>query len=261
MTLILSTLTLDSLTTAREAHFARLGESPELYLELLLRTASIYRLDWEGRAAGYFIQSADGLVAEIELQRHAWPAKSDLFAALIDQLDLQGARCFSFDSMLLGLCVERGWTATIEGPLFRDLVDEQGPDETEYNGHRLRRAMPDDFGIIVPHREGVFENDDECRDWIAQGHVSVLECGDAFLGIGLLTQVWSTRPEHDIGVMVHPDQRGRGHAAFILRVLKRRCLDLGMRPTAGCAAGNVASARALHRAGFVSQHSLIKFEH
>lgn len=246
-----------SLDRAREAHFARLGEGPELYLELLLRKANAYRLDWGGQPAGYCVRTEDGLLAELELERPAWAAQSEIFAEVADRLDLRGARCFSFDSLLLGLCVERGWVATVDGRLFRDLLDERGP--AGHENLTLRPAMPADVDCILPHREGVFESEDECREWVARGHVSVLERDTTFLGIGLVTRVWPERPEHDVGVMIHPSHRGLGYASFILRALKRRCLDCDVRPIAGCAAKNAESMRALRRAGFASQHSLLTF--
>jgi GNAT superfamily N-acetyltransferase len=255
MSLTLTTVALASLARERDQHFARLGEGPELHLELMLRTADAHRIEWKGRPAGYCLRGADGLLVELELDREAWPEKSELFGTLCDRLDLKGARCFSFDSLLLGLGVEHGWSATVEGLLFRDLADDRGPDPTPYAGLRLRPATLADVDAIVPHRAGVFDDVDQCREWIRGDHVSVLERDGEFLGIGLLTRVWRTRREHDVGVMVHPDHRGRGLASFILRTLKRQCLDLGMRPTAGCAAGNLASARALLRGGFLSRHS------
>ena len=260
MSLTLSTVDLASLAGERHGHFARLGEAPELHLELMLLAASAYRVGWKGVPAGYCLQGEDGLLVEFELERHLWPDKSELFGSLSDQLALQGARCFSFDSLLLGLGVKRGWSATVEGPLFRDLADDRGPDPTEHAGLRLRPATIADFSVIAPHREGVFDDDDQCREWILRDRVSVLGRDGQFLGIGLLTRVWNTRTEHDVGVMVHPDHRGRGYASFILRTLKRRCLDRGWRPTAGCSTENVASSRVLHRAGFVSRHSLIRFD-
>jgi GNAT superfamily N-acetyltransferase len=257
MPLTLTTVPLALLDVEREAHFERLGEGPELYLELFLRKATTYHFAWDGRPAGYCIRSEDGLVAELEIHRHVWHDKAEIFSTLIDEIALCGACCFSFDSLLLGLCIQSGWTGTIEGPLFRNLLDEQGPSKQE--GRELRPAIPADIETILPYREGVFDTEDECRQWVTRGHVSILERASVFLGIGLLTRVWATRPEHDVGVMVHPDHRGRGHATFILRALKRRCLDHGMRPTAGCAAENVGSSRALQYAGFASQHSLIRF--
>lgn len=256
MTLTVASVPVSFLTPLREAHFARLGEGPELYLELMLRTADAYSLSWKGQPAGYCLRTRDGLLAELELSRSVWSVKSELFSQLVDTLPLSGARVFSFDSLLLGLCFERGWTAVIEGPLFRDLLDRAGPPRNEHL--RLRLATPDDIAAILPHREGVFDTEEECREWVARGCVSVLEGDGRFLGIGLLSRVWPSRPEHDVGVMVHPDHRGRGYASYILRALKRRCLDEGMRPTAGCAAENTASARALSRAGFASQHVLMK---
>lgn len=256
MALTITPVPLAALTPEREAHFARLAEGPDLYLELLLHRGTAYRIGWDNRPAGYCLLSEDARIAELDLPRDAWSAKAELFAALVERLEVRGARCFSFDPLLLGLCIERGWTASVEGALFRDLLDEVPP--VQRDDLRLRPATTADLEQILPHREGVFESEDECRAWIAGGRVSVLERDGAFLGTGLLTRIWASRPEHDLGVMVHPDHRGRGYASHVLRALKRRCLDLGLRPIAGCHAENLASARALHRAGFASQHALFK---
>lgn len=262
MSLRVSLVPAAELEPDRQSHFSRLGEGPELCLELLLRTGAAHRLHWKGQPAGYCLSSSDSMLAELELARSCWAERSALFASLAKQIGLRGARCFSFDSLLLALCVEQGWPAGVEGPLFRDLLDESGPVRSEaFEGLELRPATPDDIPTILEHREGVFESPEEVSEWVTRGHVSVLERATTFLGIGLLTRVWSTRREHDVGVMVHPDHRHRGYASYILRQLKRRCLDSGMRPTAGCAVENVASVRALTRAGFISQHSLLIFEH
>lgn len=261
MSLRLSPVSTAELEQERQSHFSRLGEGPELYLELLLRAGTAQRLHWKGQPAGYSLCSSDGMLAELELARWCWADRSALFASLIQQIGLGGARCFSFDSLLLTLCVEQGWPARIEGPLFRDLLDDFGPvPSDDFEGLEFRPATPDDIPLIVEHREGVFESPEEVHEAVRYGHVSVLERAATFLGIGLLTRVWSTRREHDVGVMVHPEHRHRGYASCILRRLKRRCLDSGMRPTAGCASENVASFRALTRAGFISQHSLLVFK-
>lgn len=257
MALTVAPVPLAALTPEREAHFARLAEGPDLYLELLLQRGTAYRIGWGARPAGHCLLSEDGQIAELDLPREAWQAKNELFAALVERLEVRGARCFSFDPLLLGLCIERGWTASVEGALFRDLLDEHPP--VQRDDLRLRPATTVDLELILPHREGVFDSEDECRAWVAGGRVSVLERDGAFLGIGLLTRIWASRPEHDVGVMVHPDHRGRGYASYIARALKRRCLDLGLRPVAGCHAENLASVRALHRAGFASQHALLQF--
>lgn len=256
MTLAISTVALASLAAERRGHFDRLGEAPELHLELMLSTAIAHRIAWNGQHVGYALQGADGLLLEFEL--HPGAETSEIFGSLADRLRLDGAWCFSFDSRLLALGAQHGWSATVDGTLFRDLADNRGPESSDYAGRRLRPAALSDVSAISPHCAGVFDDAEQCREWIRRDRVSVLERSGDFLGIGLLTRVWPTRSEHDVGVMVHPDHRGRGHASFILRALKRRCLDQGSRPTAGCAPENIASSRALQRAGFVSRHSLLR---
>jgi len=260
MPLALSLVSLASLAEERRDHFARLGEAPELHLELMLATASAYRVGWNGRSVGYALRGADGRLVELELERLPGHETSEVFESLVERLDLEGAWCFSFDARLLALGAERDWSSTVDGTLFRDLADVRGPHPNEHAGRRLRPATIADLETIVPFREGVFDDEEQCREWILRDRVTVLESDGDFIGIGLLTRVWATRREHDVGVMVHPDHRRHGHAAYILRALKRRCLDEGMRPTAGCAPSNVASSRALGRAGFVGTHALVRIE-
>lgn len=159
MSLHLSVVPLTELESERQSHFLRLGEGPELYVELLLRTGTAHRLHWNEQPAGYCLSSSDGLVAELELARSCWSDRGALFMSLVQQLGLRGARCFSFDSLLLTLCVEQNWSVHIEGPLFRDLLDESGPVPREgIEGLELRPATPEDIPTILEHREGVFES-------------------------------------------------------------------------------------------------------
>jgi len=197
-------------------------------------------------------------MVELDLLPTVWAEKTALFEELWGALSLSKAYCFSFDSLLLGLCVERKLTASVDGLLFRRLLDEQGP--APRPKLTLRPGRASDAALILPHREGVFETEAEVHQYLQQERITVLERSGTFLGVGLVTPVWPARRERDLGVLVHPDHRGQGYATFLLRTLKRRCLDQGLRPTAGCAASNVSSWRAIISAGFASEHSLFAFE-
>ncbi len=50
---------LTALSAARQAHFARLGEAPERYVELLLRQGAAHHLRWRGRDVGYALVGED----------------------------------------------------------------------------------------------------------------------------------------------------------------------------------------------------------
>ena len=54
-------------------------------------------------AVGYCLVDPDGYLAEFDLLPRAWAVKARPFAALVATHALRGARCYSFDSLLLGL--------------------------------------------------------------------------------------------------------------------------------------------------------------
>jgi len=257
MTLRLTTIPVADLAPERSAHFERLREAPDLFLELMLPSSQAYRLEWSRRPVGYCIVARDGTLIELELARSSWPEQDRIFGALRGALALGAVFCLSFDGLLLGRCISEGLRPEVEGLLFRDLADEHGP--APLPGAALRPATRGDLAAIEPHRDGVFGPDEDLGVAIDQGTVAVLEVEGAFAGIGLRTPLGPGRSECDVGAMIHPSFRGRRLAAYVLRRLKRSCLDMGLRPTAGCAVDNTASRKALARAGFVSQHCLLRF--
>jgi GNAT superfamily N-acetyltransferase len=255
--LTLHPVPLAALAGARQAHFARLGSAPELYLELMLPGGAAFRLEWQGQDAGYGLLGEDRCLLELELAPAEWTSGPELLAAVVRQLRVPQVRCFSFDSLLLGLCLELGFMPAVEGCLCRELLEAEGP--VLPPGLVFRAARPEDGPALLPHRHGVFDDDGQVATWIDRGWVVVLEGPAGWIGVGLVSPVWPHGPERDVGVLVHPDHRRQGQGERILRHLKRWCLDRGLTPTAGCAVDNQASRRALARAGFAFQHRLLRF--
>ena len=58
-------------------------------------------------------------------------------------------------------------------------------------------------------------------------------------------------PYGDIYMEVAAPHRRRGYGSYLVQELKRFCYEMGRRPAARCAIGNVASRRTLERAGMV----------
>lgn len=245
------------LSAARRAHFARLGQGPELYVELMVASGRGYRLSWNAETIGYCLVAEGGCLLELALAMTAWAQGPQLLRQLAAKLRLSSALGFTFDPFLLGVCLESGWSPTVEGICFRDLADDR--DASLPEGLTWRRGSSTDIEAIAPHRHGVFGSDDELALWIERGFVHVLEGAQGWIALGLDTPVWEHGPERDLGVLVHPDHRRQGHATFVLRTLKRSCLDRSQPPIAGCGADNIAARRALVRAGWASRHHLLRF--
>jgi GNAT superfamily N-acetyltransferase len=246
--------TVDAVTPSRRRHFGDLHFAPELFLELMVPGSNAYTLSMNGVESGHVLVTSDGCLIELALGRTLRRHEEEHFASICRELHLRHVRAYSCDGALVSLCLERGACVSVEGRLFRDFLPGQlTPLPT------LRPATLKDVETLVPIRDGVFDEEAQVARWVEAGWVFVLEEADEFRGAGLRSPVWSDRLERDIGVLVHPEHRGKGYGSRILARLAQDCLREGLVPTAGCATDNLASRRALGRAGFTSHHALLSF--
>lgn len=243
-----------TLHARRQAHFARLHQPPELYLELMVSGCRAYLLRESGAEAGHALVTSDGTLIELALTSAGCRVKQKVFAELCQTLGLRRALCFSFDSTLVSLCVAGGSLASPHGVLWREYIPRACTSLPV-----LRLAVERDIERILPYRENVFDTEEQVPIWVQNRWTYVLDEGDDLVGVGLCSPVWPETPQRDIGVMVHPAKRGLGHGQRIVASLAEKCLREGLVPTAGCAHDNLASQRTLLRAGFVSRDSLIEF--
>ena len=255
MNLEIDPTTVESVTVSRRQHFEDLHFAPELFLELMVPLSCAYRLLLDDVESGHLLVTRNGCLIELALRRSLRRHKEEHFESICRALDLRHVRAYSCDGALVSLCLERGASVSLEGLLYREFTPGQlSPLPV------LRPAVEEDVETLVPIRDGVFDEEAQVSRWVRAGWVFVLEEHDEFLGAGLRSPVWPDRPERDIGVLVHPAHRAQGHGSGILARLAQDCLHEGLVPTAGCATDNLASRRALGRAGFTSRHALLSFE-
>lgn len=242
------------LHTQRRDHFARMGQLPELYLELMVPHCRTFSLMLSGERAGHALVAPEGTLIELSLGTAACNHRDRHFGEMCRALGIRRILCFSFDSMLVSLCATAGADAHPHGILFREMVPGRVRPLSV-----LRSAVENDIPTLLPIRDNVFDDEEQVYRWVRSGWVFVLEEGNDFIGAGLCSPVWSDSPARDIGVLVHPSKWGLGHGRCILASLAEECLRTGLVPTGGCAHDNLASRAALHGAGFISRHSLIEF--
>ena len=65
-------------------------------------------------------------------------------------------------------------------------------------------------------------------------------------------------PYADLGMVVAQSYRGRGLGSAMLTHLKQHCYEAGWKPICSCAADNHASKKAIEKAGFISEHRMVK---
>ena len=239
----------------RSARLDALAHPQELYLEQRVGTGRTMVLSGaSGRVAGYAV-IADDAVVEFHVD-DATP-NDDAFGSLLRATDATRSLIMSFDTA--GLCAARSH-ATGEraiGTLFRAFA----PSDTTLGDITTRHATQTDQDRVAAMHDGFFDDLTEIDRYIRTRTLVLFELGQDLVGCGITTRVIAGRDAVDIGMVVAVNGRGLGLGTYIAALLAEQCVDAGDRPIAGCAVSNEASRRALERAGFRSDHTLIELEH
>jgi GNAT superfamily N-acetyltransferase len=248
---------MEDLADLRESYLDSCSEAQELYLEMKIWNAEAHVLVTGAREAGYVLVGRNGVLLEFFVQdafvRHAdaW------FGEILRRLGIRKALCKSFDATLLTCAMHHLGSVRVEGILCREWVDV--PRRELAAGISTRWAEPRDAPTIIAVNEEVFDHPDEIHEYIRDRKLLLFETGTGLLGFGLHSRVIAGRPEFDIGMLVVPEHRGKGHGSAIIHHMADHCRNRGWRPICGCDVANVGSRKCLENAGFVPRHRLLEF--
>lgn len=240
----------------RSAYLDALGFPQDYFVELQVQRAQGFRLAVGPAPVGHVLVLDDTAV-EFHVDA-AWCTHGDhLFAQTVALLGLRRALCKSFDGPWLSACLALQRSAKVVGILFRE--QRTAPRVVCALEPTIRLAQPADLAAVAAIDEHLFDSPEELEQIVREQHLFLYEHGMDLLGFGVFLPVIPGRIDHDIGMLVNARFRGQGLGKLILQHLAEHCLSRGLRPVAGCEAGNVASRRCLEAVGFLADHRLVEF--
>jgi GNAT superfamily N-acetyltransferase len=242
----------------RAEYLDLLPEPQELFVERLVASGTCWSIRREDREIGYAVIQGAGVLVEFHVTAAELRHVAAAFADLEKTCGVRRILAKSFDPTLLFVSFLRPHQARTIGLLYRVIAD---PGFAVDANVVVRAATRADLGRLLRLGADFFDGPAEVEDYIASDGLMVYGRRDGVpLGAGVMKRVLADRNDVDIGMVVDPQHRRRGHGAYIIAHLKAYCLARGLRPICGCAVDNVASQRALERAGFASRHAIIEFE-
>jgi GNAT superfamily N-acetyltransferase len=227
----------------------------ESYLESLAREAELIELECDGAKCGYALVR-DSCIVEFFVYPTSPVDETAVLESVVSLTGAEAALCQSFDSVMTDACSSLGWESKTVAHLFRSfnnsVIDV---------GLEAQLATIDCLSVVKAVHDGFFDSEDEIRSYLDEEHARLfLYYRDSqAVSCGIIKRVVACRNSYDIGMVVAPAYRGTGYGAAVVSHLKHFCLAQGWQPVAGCSVDNVASKRSLERAGFTSEHQLIRY--
>lgn len=241
----------------RKQYLDSLIKFQDIYLEFVTYDSIYYRLSTDNQAMGYAIVSDDDMLVEFYISDAFSGNGSEYFLTLVQQLNIKGVYCKSFDHLLLNCCLSHSLPYKVMGYLYRDFLDQGIQLNNDLN---YRYAGVSDLPFLQQQDDEVFEPKARLKEFAERKGIIILEQGDRIAGCGFLTRVVANYPYYDLGVWVDPSFRRQGYAIQIMLYMIRQCHNNGRIPICGCDAANKASQGMLSKIGFISHYKLIEFD-
>lgn len=228
--------------------------------------ADFHEILVDGAAAGHAAVTRGKALAQFAVDARHRAREGTLFDFVLASGVAAGASVSTKEPGFLSLCLDRQKSLEVDCFLFEagggsdsgsagpTALADTGP--AAHAAIPLRAASAEDIEAVRSACEPAF--DGYYEELVAKGQLFVARQGGELLGIGELRRL----PTHggaygDLGVHVAEAHRGRGVATGILAGLRALCAGRGLRPIASCNASNLASRRALEKAGFRAAHRIV----
>lgn len=233
---------------------------------VVLGGADFYEILADGAAAGHAAVTRGKALAQFAVDARHRAREGELFDHVLTSGIAAGASVSTKEPGFLSLCLDRQKGLEVDCFLFEAEDGAEGgssgpaapacPGPAAHAAIPLRAASADDLEAVRSACEPAF--DGYYEELVAKGQLFVARPGGKLLGIGELRRL----PTHggaygDLGVHVAEESRGRGVGTGIIAGLKALCAERGLRPIASCNASNLASKRALEKAGFRAAHRIV----
>lgn len=237
----------------RTAYLDTIPDGQEFFVERLVQQGRA----WQCGDHAYAVSHEHTLVEFYVAPPHMSEVDT-LYDAALAATGADKAFVKSFDATLLAAATRRAGHVEELGLLFRRLVI---PSRREDRGLAFRQGREADISIILTQDDGFFDGAEELQRYIGHGGLFIAEFEGRIIGCGLALDVVAGHNDVDVGMWVAPGERGRGLSAPLVSHVIRRQLAVGRRPIAGCDVSNLASRKALERAGFRADHRLLSVTH
>jgi GNAT superfamily N-acetyltransferase len=226
----------------------------------IIAQAAFWELRIQGQYVGYYCIDSHNCLLRFHLLHEYRGRAQTIFQWVISTHTIRQAVSSTAEPFYFSLCLDMQTGISLHSYLFRDTTSMKvspGPSGGVFK--KVEQSELDD--VIRFYRK----NTEGSGEWI-DGFLHTLIRDEALFGLydgGMLMATGECIPSRhqapyaDLGMVVERSQRRRGWGSSMLLHLKEHCYAADLKPICSCAADNVASKKALEKAGFIAEHRMV----
>ena len=227
----------------------------------IIAHAAFWEIQDREQGIGYFCIGSDNELLRFQLWEHYLARSQEIFRWLISTHSIQYAITSTIEPPYFSLCLDVQKSITLHSYLFRD--SKHIEPSSALSTSTFRKAEMSELDALVRFYRANAEGPGEwietfLHERIEREELFGLYDQQTLIATGECIPSQKQIPYADLGMVVAQAYRGKGLGSSMLLHLKKRCYEAGLRPICSCAADNHASKKAIEKAGFVSEHRMVK---
>ena len=227
----------------------------------IIAHATFWEIYSDNQLVGYYCTDLNNYLLRFYLLNNYLTRSQEIFRWVISTSNIQTALVNTIEPLYLSLCLDLQASITVHSYLFRDNTHVTMPFKlTDYS---FRKADEHDFSHVARFYR---TNTEGPGAWIEgflhkrfkREELFVLYAEHMLVATGECIPSEQQTPYADLGMVVAQTYRGQGLGSAMLIQLKEYCYKAGWQPICSCAADNLASKKAIEKAGFSSEHRILQ---
>ncbi len=229
----------------------------------IIAHATYWEIQERGQYVGYFCIDSNNYLLRFHLLENYQVRAQEIFRWIVSTYRIQYAIASTIEPLYFSLCLDIQKSITLHNYLFRD--HKRIELSSCLNHGIVRKAEKAELDDISRFYHANTEGSGEwieafLHERLYREDLFVLYDQQTLLATGECIPSQKQIPYADLGVVVAQAHRGRGLGTSILLQLKQHCYKAGWKPICSCSADNHASKKAIEKAGFISEHRMVKIQ-
>lgn len=227
----------------------------------VIAPATFWEIQDGGRHAGYFCVGANNNLLRFHLVEAYLDRAQEVFRWIVSAFGFEYAMTSTIEPLYFTLCLDLQTSVVVHSYLFRD--NQHIELSAGFGKCVFRKARERELDELTRFYQANTEGSGAwiepfLREHLRRGEVFGFYDQQTVVATGECIPSQHQPPYADLGMVVAHASRGRGLGSSMLIRLKQHCYEAGWKPICSCARDNRASKKAIEKAGFISEHRIVK---
>lgn len=229
----------------------------------VIAPATFWEVQDREQHVGHFCVGSNKDLLRFHLVETYQDRAQEIFRWIVSTFDFQCAMTSTIEPLYFSLCLDLQTRVAVHSYLFRDNQPSEMP--ANLGNSVFRKAEERELDELTRFYRANTEGSGEwiepfLRKRLSRGEIFGFYDQQTVVATGECIPSQQQPPYADLGMVVAHAHRGRGVGSSMLVRLKQHCYEAGWKPICSCAAENRASKKAIEKAGFISEHRIVKME-